>query len=437
MSNMTILLIIALTCIGWFGACYRRAFAMKHSFVLVCLFVLFSCGRPKPASSPESKESSSSGGAKEAAFEESEESKGQAGTVDMTSEAQQRAGVMVTPAAMAPMPQRIHATGSVQPIDSSFAHIRSLARGRLDQVLVKVGDHVSAGQALAQLDNIEAGEISAQYNTARAELQRLKIQLAAQHGQVERNRRLAEIGAVPQKEYELSLAEQQGLEEGIHAQESTIAGLSARLRRFGISDTGDNAMPTTAIRAPFAGVVIRMAAAPGDVVESGAELFALADLSTVYVQAQVYEKDLGQIRIGQPTFITVDAYVGAPFAGRVASISDSIDPQTRTASVRCLVANPGARLKLDMLAAIDFPTSTKRTTLSVPADAVQAVEGKSVVFVRTSSERFSIRQVEAGLTSEGRTEIVKGLSEGDPVVSKGAFALKSVLLGEELGGEKE
>ena len=414
----------------WFGACSR------FSFVLVCLFVLFSCGRPKPASSPESKESSSSGGAK-AASEESEESKGDAGTIDVIPEAQQRAGVVVTPAAMAPMPQHMHATGSVQPIDSSMAHIRSLARGRLDQVLVKVGDRVSAGQALAELDNIEAGEISALYNTARAELQRLKIQFAAQQRQVERNRRLAEIGAVPQKEYEFSLAEQQGLEQGIHAQESTVAGLSARLRRFGISDTEDNATATTAIRAPFAGVVIRMAAAPGDVVESGAELFALADLSTVYVQAQVYEKDLGQIRIGQPAFITVDAYPGASFTGRVASISDLIDPQTRTASVRCLVANPGARLKLDMLAAIDFPTSTKRTTLSVPADAVQAVEGRSVVFVRTSPERFSIRQVEAGLTSEGRTEIVKGLSEGDPVVSKGAFALKSVLLGKELGEEKE
>ena len=409
----------------------------RFSFVLVCVFVLFSCGRPKPAPSPEGKESSSGSGEKGAASEENEKSNGEAATVDMTAEAQQRAGVVVTPAAMAPMPQRLHVTGSVQPIDSSIAHIRPLARGRLDQVLVKIGDRVSAGQVLAQLDNIEAGEISAQYNTARADLQRLKIQLAAQQRQVERNRRLAEIGAVPQKEYEFSLAEQQGLEEGIHAQESTIAGLSARLRRFGISDTGENAAPTTAIRAPFAGVIIRMAAAPGDVVESGSELFALADLSTVYVHAQVYEKDLGQIRIGAPAFITVDAYPGAPFTGHVASISDLIDPQTRTASVRCLVANAGTRLKLEMLAAIDFPTSTKRTTLSVPADAVQAVEGKSVVFVRTSPDRFSIRRVETGLTSEGRTEIVKGLSEGDPVVSKSAFALKSVLLGKELGEEKE
>jgi membrane fusion protein, heavy metal efflux system len=409
---------------------------MKRLFLLFsCVFLLFSCGRPAP--SPDNKEASKGRSAKESPSEENEKSKGEATTVEMASEAQERAGVVVTPATMAPMVQRLHATGTVQPVDRSIGHIRPLARGRLEEVLVKVGDRVQPGQIIAQLDNIEAGEVSAQYNSARAELQKLKIQLAAQQRQVERNRRLAEIGAVPQKEYEFSLAEQQGLEAGIRAQESTIAGMSARLHRFGISDTDQNAAPTMPIRAPFAGVIIRMAAAPGDVVESSAELFALADLSTVYVQAQIYERDLGQIRIGEVASITVDSYPAEPFTGPVVSIGDLIDPQTRTAAVRCLVSNPSTRLKLDMLAAIDFPTSTKRTTLSVPADAVQAIEGRSVVFVRSSAERFSIRQVETGPTSEGRTEIIKGLSEGDPVVSKGAFAVKSVLLGKELGEEKE
>ena len=154
----------------------------------------------------------------------------------MTPEAQQRSGIVVTVVASTPMTQHLQVTGTVQPIDSSIAHIRPPARGRLLEVLVKVGDRVTAGQVLAQLDNIEAGEISAQYNSARADLQRLKIQLAAQQRQVERNRRLAEIGAAPQKDYEFSLAEQQGMEESIRAQESTIAGLSARLRRFGISE---------------------------------------------------------------------------------------------------------------------------------------------------------------------------------------------------------
>jgi cobalt-zinc-cadmium efflux system membrane fusion protein len=406
----------------------------RFSLLMICGFALLSCGKPKPASVSEN---TAEAIGQESATEQNEKTKNEASTVEMTPEAQQRSGVVVTPAAMIPMTQHLQVTGTVQPVDSGIAHIRPLARGRLQEVLAKIGDRVAAGQVLAQLDNIEVGEIAAQYNSARAELQKLRIQVAAQQRQAERNRRLAEIGAVPQKEYEFSLAEQQGLEEGVRAQESTIAGLSARLRRFGINETGGNATQTTAIRAPFAGVIIRMAAAAGDVVESGAELFTLADLSTVYVQAQVYEKDLGQVRIGQVASIIVDSYPGAPFAGRVVSIGDLIDPQTRTTAVRCQVDNSNRRLKLDMLATIQFPTSTKRATLSVPTDAVQTIEGKSVVFVRNSPARFSIRQVETGVTTEGRTEIIRGIGEGEPVVSKGAFAVKSVLLGKELGEEKE
>lgn len=395
------------------------------ALLVVCGLALLSCNKTKTA-----------GPQQEAAAGEKDQSKVGADTVAITPEAQRRSGIAVTAAASTSMAQHFQATGTVQPIDTGIAHIRPPARGRLLEVLVKVGDRVIAGQALAQLDNIEAGEISAQYNSARAELQRLKIQLAAQQRQVDRNRRLAEIGAAPQKDYESSLAEQQGMQEGIRAQESTVAGLSARLRRFGIGEEG-SAPSTTAVTAPFAGVIIHMAAAPGDVVESGAELFQLANLSTVYVQAQVYEKDLGQVRVGQTASITVDSYPGEHFTGGVVSIGDLIDTQTRTAAVRCRVANPSGRLKLDMLATVQFPTSTKRAALSVPADAVQTIDGRSVVFIRSSPSSFSTRQVETGVSSEGRTEIIRGVSVGEPVVSKGAFAVKSVLLGKDLGEEKE
>ena len=406
----------------------------RLSFLIVCALSIVSCTREKTASGPENKAEAAKAGSEE---REKGESKGEAGTVEITPEAQQRSSIVVTPAAATPMTQLLQATGTVQAIDSSLAHVRPLTRGRLQDVLIKVGDRVAASQVLAQIDSIEAGEILTQYNSAQAELQRLKIQSTAQQRQVERNRRLAEIGAVPQKEYEFSVAEQQGLQEGIRAQESTITGLTARLRRFGITDPSADAGPMTAIRAPFAGVIIRMAAAPGEVVESGAELFSVADLSTVYVQAQVYEKDLGQVRVGQTASIGIDSYPGEHFTGRVASISDLIDPQTRTAAVRCLVANPGARLKLDMLANVQFPTSMKRAALSVPVDAVQDVEGKPTVFVRTAPSQFSVRQVEIGSSGDGRIEIVRGLREGEPVVTKGAFAVKSVLLGKELKEEKE
>ncbi len=404
------------------------------SLSIICALVIVSCSQPKTASGPEERSEATKSAQEE---HEKGESKGEAGAVEITPEAQQRSGIVVSTATASPMAQQFQATGTVQAIDSSIAHIRPLTRGRLQDVLVKLGDRVIANQALAQLDNIEAGEIMTQYNTAQAELQRLKIQLAAQQRQVERNRRLAEIGASPQKDYEFSLAEQQAQQESIRAQENTIAGLTARLLRFGITDPASSEAPITAIRAPFAGVMIRVAAAPGDVVEAGSELFSVADLSTVYVQAQVYEKDLGEVHAGQTASISIDSYPGERFTGQVASISDLIDPQTRTAAVRCQVANPGARLKLDMLASVQFSTAMKRSALSVPEDAVQDIEGKPTVFVRTSPSQFSVRQVETGSSGNGRIEILRGLKEGEPVVSKGAFAVKSVLLGKELREEKE
>jgi cobalt-zinc-cadmium efflux system membrane fusion protein len=407
---------------------------MKSLSIIICALVIVSCSKPKTASSPEEKSEATKSAQEE---HEKGESKGEGGAVEITPDAQQRSGIVVSTATATPMSQQLQATGTVQAIDSRIAHIRPLTRGRLQDVLVKLGDRVMANQALAQLDNIEAGEIMTQYNTAQAELQRLKIQLAAQQRQVERNRRLAEIGASPQKDYEFSLAEQQAQQESIRAQENTTAGLTARLRRLGITDPGSSEAPITAIRAPFAGVIIRVAAAPGDVVESGNELFSVADLSTVYVQAQVYEKDLGQVHAGKTASISIDSYPGERFTGQVASISDVIDPQTRTATVRCQVANPGARLKLDMLASVQFPTAMKRSVLSVPTDAVQDIEGKPTVFVRTSPSQFSARQVETGSSGNGRIEILRGLKEGEPVVSKGAFAVKSVLLGKELKEEKE
>src|SRR5258706_1837115 len=139
-------------------------------FLIVFSIALLSCGKHKsPAGEPRPS----------AASQEGEKSKGESTTVEMSAEAQQRAGVVVAPVSSVPMTQFLQLTGSVQPVDRAVAHVRPLARGRLQEVLVKVGDRVTAGQVLAQLDNIEAGELASQYNSARSELQRLKIQLAA------------------------------------------------------------------------------------------------------------------------------------------------------------------------------------------------------------------------------------------------------------------
>ena len=295
-----------------------------------------------------------------------------------------------------------------------------------------MGDRVESGQPLALLDNIEAGELAAQYLAVQAELQKVKIQQANSAKQVERSKRLAEIGAVPQKDFELTQAEHHALLEAIRAQESLLAGLGSKLRRFGLQESDFQKSSITTIHSPFAGVVIQAQVAPGEVVDPGMELFSVADLSEVWVQAEVYEKDLGQIRMGQSALISVDTYPDQKFSGRVAYISDTLDPKTRTAKVRCGVPNNNWRLKLDMFVSVALPTTLSRKVIAVPDAAVQQIAGKNVVFVRESEQKFQSREVQVGKVADGQTEILAGLVGGEPIVIQGAYHLKSILLNAEL-----
>jgi len=358
-----------------------------------------------------------------------------ANSVEMKSEAQEHVGLKVEPAKITVMTEYLLVTGTVQAIDTRVGQVRSLARGRLQQVSVKVGDRVTAGQTLASFENIEAGELWAQQDSARAELQRLRVQLATQAKQVERNRQLVEIGAAAQKDLEASLGESDALRESIRSQESTVAGIGARLRRYGVEPEATRGPVSTPLRSPFAGVVTKAQAAPGDMIDESKELFTVADLSEVWVQAEVYEKDLGKLRLGQGALIGVDTYPGERFSGRVTYISDLLDPQTRTARVRCEVPNPGIRLKLDMFASVQLPTTFSQRAIAVPVSAVQQVEDKNVVFVRKTATAFEVRPVAVGKTVNGSVEIVSGLREGEELVTQGSFHLKSILAGKELGEE--
>jgi cobalt-zinc-cadmium efflux system membrane fusion protein len=361
------------------------------------------------------------------------ESANKGNLVEMSVSAQQHIGMVVAPAALAQLNEYLRATGTVQPIDSRIGVVGPLARGRIVEVRAKVGDRVEAGQTLAVFDNIEAGELLSQEQSAHADLERLKAQLIPATRQAERSRRLADIGAGAEKDYESSKAEKEGIEADIRSQQALIDGIRQRLRRFGVSDNTSHGTFLTPLKAPFFGVITKAQASPGDVVDAGRDVFTVADLSRVWVQAEVYEKDLGRIRIGQIAFITVDTYPNQPFEGKVAYISDVLDPQTRVARVRCEVANHDLRLKTDMFANIELPTKFSKQALAVPAGALQEVEGKNVVFIRHSATQFEKREVERGVTVNNQTEIVSGLKPGEPVVTQGAFHLKSILAGGELG----
>jgi cobalt-zinc-cadmium efflux system membrane fusion protein len=139
-------------------------------------------------------------------------------------------------------------------------------------------------------------------------------------------------------------------------------------------------------------------ASSGDVVDAGRDAFTVADLSRVWVQAEVYEKDLGRIRIGQSAFIRVDTYPDQPFEAKVAYISDVLEPQTKNGSCPLRSSHHGLRLKSDM----ELPTKFSKQALAVPASALQEVEGKNVVFIRHSATQFEKREGEKASRSTTR-----------------------------------
>ncbi len=178
--------------------------------------------------------------------------------------------------------------------------------------------------------------------------------------------------------------------------------------------------------APIPGVVIAVAASPGEVIESEKELFTVADLSTVWVQAEVYEKDLGRIRIGQTALSQVDTYPGGRFTGRVTYISDSSIPRPE---------RPACAAKSRTRPALSSWTCSQRQSanhlrsqrIAVPEGAIQQVNGKPIVFIRAIrrvSSRFG--QVTTGKTAYGPDRDHNGPDGGEMVATQGAFHLKSI-----------
>lgn len=348
---------------------------------------------------------------------------------------QRIAGIVVEASRTQELSEMIQTTAVVGPDESRVARVRPLADGRVLQVNVRVGDHVTGGQSLLTYDSITAGELLADYRSALASLERENAEVEAQRRSVERADKLVELGGVARGERERRGAELQSSIAGVNSARATVANLEQKLRRLGVSQeslaaakTGGELAPMrSSVTAPLGGVVLEVHAAPGEVITPDRELFVVADLSRVWLQADVYQKDIAKIRVGQTAIVTVDTYPGESFSGRVTHVSDVLDATSRTAKVRCEVVNPGARLKVQMFATLALPTSAPRSVLVIPAEAVQDIDGAPTVFVRTDEEHFVARPIKVGATVGRWTEVSEGLKADEEVVTKGALMLKSRL----------
>ena len=381
---------------------------------------------------------------KPAAEEKKEEAEAAPGVVVVEPEAQKQVQLRTEPAAVRPLAAVVRTTAVIGPDETRVAHIRPLARGVVTRVHVRRGDRVAAGQTLISYDNVELGELVAEYRSAAADIDKATADADVTRRALERGTQLVELGSIARADFERRQAEDAAARAALNGQRARLASIRQKLRRFGVDDVGlqraggDGPLNASAtLRAPFAGVVMDAPVAQGETIDVERELMTVTDLSTVWVQADVYERDLAAVSRGRRVQVFVPAYPDLPFDGRVTYVSDTLEPTSRTAKVRVEVANPGGRLKLEMAATVLIPTEGTRAGLAVPTAAVQRIDGEPVVFLRLDEERFQKRRVRLGREADGWAEVLEGLKAGDVVVTQGAVMLKSKLKIGEFAEEDE
>ncbi|MXS85540.1 efflux RND transporter periplasmic adaptor subunit [Nitrosomonas sp. HPC101] len=218
---------------------------------------------------------------------------------------------------------------------------------------------------------------------------------------------------------------------------AALEAATSKLRLFHVSpaNAGERAKdPIYPLVAPFFGTIIEQKAVRGELAQLDQSLFTLADLRTVWVEADVFEKDLSAIAIGMPARITVAAYPGKKFEGTVQYLGDIMDITTRTIKARIAVDNPERKLKAGMFATVMLNTRSATEALIVPEQAVSIIQGQSAVFIE-DGQGFDVRIVETEAVDEGKVRIKMGLSAGERIAVSGIYELKARLLKSQIGGD--
>jgi cobalt-zinc-cadmium efflux system membrane fusion protein len=316
----------------------------------------------------------------------------------------------------------LRTTGIVQSNAYKETPVFPIAGGITKEVNVQLGDRVRRGQVLAVIFSTELADAQGEYLKALAELEE-------HHKHHQRASELVEIGAISREEFEQATS-------AYKAAQARVFSARQRLILFGMNQKEVDALRDTDqvrslinVTAPSSGTIINRAINPGEVVGMGKEMFRIADLSTVWVIGQIYEKDFAAVRLGTPVHVTTPSYPGKTFSGRVSYIEPQVEPQTRTAGVRIEVANPAGVLKLGMFVDVSFsaiPVAGGQPVVVVPRAAVQVIGTKQVVFIATDRpSTFVQRQVSAGPEVNGLVPIYSGVRAGERVVTEGSFLLRA------------
>ena len=325
--------------------------------------------------------------------------------------------------------------------------------GRLRTVSVRLGDPVSRGQVIAQIEDNEIREqvkqAEASFEVARASIRQREADLKFAETSLERSRNLYARQLLPRQTLDDNDARYQAAAAQLDLARAQFTQASSRLDELRI--TLDN----TTIVSPVDGFVGKRLLDPGAFVSSNSPVVSVVDIRQVRLVVNLVEKDLRRVAVGAAGRVDVDAFPGETFEGRVARIAPVLDPSTRTAEMEIEIPNPTFRLKPGMYARVLLTVDRRPQALSVPGNALVTLEGRRGVFVplqgdaaRASAppprpgrapagQKVRFVTVSTGIQQGDHVEITEGLSEGETVVTTGAAALRegdTIVLAEAPGG---
>lgn len=378
----------------------------------------------------ERKESSKSD--KPSASAEKKEEQKDPGVVTLSPEKQKVSGIEVEKVVSESLSLPISATAVIELNADKLSKVSSRVTGKIARVTVSQGDRVKAGQALAYLDTVELDQTCSEYLKAKS-----RRELALSN--LKREETLFEKKVSPEKDVLRARQELSEVEADLLLAKEKFRVLGIDVSQMDLQKNGGGVNhPLLPISSLIDGVVLEKSVIQGEVVSPEKALFTVSDLSTLWLIIDIYEQDLGRVKTGMQVKLSISAFTGKEFKGKISYMGDVIDEKTRTVKARVTIDNRDGFLKPGMFATVSIDSvkdSRAVKAITVPEEAVFLDGSERYVFIREGDGRFVVRRVSVGPSSGVKTEIKDGLKVGDEVVTKGVFTLKSELKKETLEAE--
>jgi cobalt-zinc-cadmium efflux system membrane fusion protein len=309
--------------------------------------------------------------------------------------------------------------GKVAYGEDRYSKISSPLQGRVVEVRAKLGDRVKVGDILMVIDS---PDITAAYSDFVKEASELEFSTRA----YDLAKDLYETKALPLKDLKQAENDQIKARAEFRRAKERLLSLKVPAAELEKPLAEQRIISRFEMKSPLTGTVVERTVTPGQSVggDPTQVLFTVADLDKLQVVADVYERDLALVKVGQVAKVTVEAYPGVVFPAAIAAVGDIVDPVTRTIKVRAWVTNVEHKLKPEMFARLHIQVSEETSFLTIPKEAVLEADGKQFVYVVEAGGRYVKREVKVATVSTDQVRVLEGLKPGERIVTKGAVLIK-------------